>query len=252
MPKRTQNFDDPFASVTIEPLYTSEGSKSSRNAVILDPHGLHQEVGIVSDSYQLVPNAIVYEIATDVLTRTEMPFEEDSLIFDGKRFRQRWVLPDLAMQPVPGDIVNVALDVINSYDGSTQFGVMFNARRLVCSNGMILDFMLGGFKFKHFGHEEFMNELQQAAHVVQNLANRLEPVTGKLQRLVETPITREDIQRTFRDLKQPMKLQAEVFLSIEEDSLWGLYNAFTHVLTQQNTHRSDNLNRQVSRHLLAA
>lgn len=221
MPKRTRNFIDPFAPVTIVPLYTADGSQSSRNAVMIDNQGEQEEVGIVSDSYQLVPNSVVHEIATDVLTRTEMLFEENSLLFDGKRFRQRWVIPDLAIQPVPGDIVNVAMDVINSYDGSTQFGVLFNAQRLVCSNGMMLDFLLGGFRFRHFGHDGFINELQEAAQVIRNLADRLEPVTGRIQRLIETRVDREKIQRVFREIKPPVKLQADVFMAIEDDTAWG-------------------------------
>lgn len=252
MSKRNQNFNDPFASVTMVPLYTANGEQSSRNAVILDNNGQQEEVGIVSDSYQLVPNAVVHDIANDVLTRTDMAFEEDSLIFDGKKFRQRWVLPDLIMEPAPGDIVNVAMDATNSYDGSTQFGISFNARRLVCSNGMIVDFMLGGFRFKHFNHDSFMIELQEAAQVIQNLAGRLEPVTNRIQKLIEAKIDRESIQRAFADLKLPMRLQAEVFMAIEGDTAWDLYNAHTHILTRQETHRADNLNRQVSRYMLAA
>lgn len=39
-------------------------------------------------------------------------------------------------------------------------------------------------------------------------------------------------------------------MAVEEDSLWGLYNAFTSVLTKQNNHRAEGINRQVGRFLL--
>jgi hypothetical protein len=252
MPKRNMNLDDPFVPVTVVPLYTQDGSQSSRNAVMLDLHGGRQEVGIVSDSYQLVPNHVVHDIALDVLDRADMPFEDSGHIFDGKRYRQRWVLPDLTLEPRPGDIVNVALDLINSYDGSTTFGLMFNARRLVCSNGMQVDFMLGGFRFKHFGNDRFAEELQEAARRIQRIAPHLDPLQNRLRQLTRQPVERGDIQTAFRELKLPLSTQAEVFDAIEEDTGWGLLNGFTDVLTRQNTHRSETVNRQVMKYMLAA
>jgi len=234
------------------PLYTEGGAKSSRYSVILDPNGGNLEVGNVSENYQLVPNEAVHEIALDVLTRTGMNFEDAGMIFDGRRYRQCWTIPDLAVEPVPNDIVQLALHVVNSYDGSTTFGLTFNANRLVCTNGMMIDFFLGGFKFRHYGHDDFQKELEEASAAVLGLAGQLEPLTQKLQHLVETPIDRVSIQAAFKVLSLPQSLMAQVFMQIEEDTLWGFYNACTCVLSGQNTHRADNINRQVSRFLLTA
>ncbi len=252
MPRKNTQINDPFVPVTIVPLYTAEGSQSSRNAVMIDTDEGQQEVGIVSDNYQLVPNHVVHDIALDVLERADMRTDEAGFIFDGKRYRHRWILNELTVEPIPGDVVHVALDLINSYDGSTTFGLMFNARRLVCSNGMMVDFMLGGFRFKHFGSEDFTRELEQAAVKIQRIAPHLEPLQNRLTNLTQAAITRSDIQQSFRDLKLPKATQAEVFDAIEEDTAWGLLNGFTDVLTRQSTHRSENVNRQVMKYLLAA
>ncbi len=67
-----------------------------------------------------------------------------------------------------------------------------------------------------------------------------------------TPVNRGFIQDTFTTLKLPKTLQADAFMAIEDDSKWGLYNGLTDVLTRQETHHADNLNRKVTRHLLAA
>jgi len=252
MPRLNINFADPFLPVTKVPLYTGTGEQSSRHAVLLEHEGQNIEVGVVSENYQLVPNEEVHGIALDVLTRTGMAFDDAGQLFDGKHYRNRWVLPDLVTEPRVNDIVQIALDVVNSYDGSTTFGLAFNAQRLICSNGMMLDFMLAGFKFRHLGNDNFSVELDMAAGQILNLAEQLDTLTQKLQALVDQSIDRKAIQSAFVKLKLPLKLQAEIFLGIEEDTAWGFYNAATGVLTKQDTHRADNINRQVSRYLLAA
>ena len=250
MPRLNQQFDDPFLPVRKVRLFTAENQPTSRYAVMMNDNHQEIEVGNVSDGYTLESNQNVNDIALDVLTRSKLQFAEDGWIFDGKRFRNRWIMPELTVEPQVNDIIHIALDVINSYDGSTTFGLAFNARRLVCSNGMIIDFILGGFKFRHFGHDDFNRELDIAAEHIHRIAERLEPLNNRLQKMVDLPIDRKSIQTAFRNLKLSMRLQAEVFMQIEDDTAWGFYNACTDVLSRQETHRSENINRQVSRYLL--
>ena len=117
---------------------------------------------------------------------------------------------------------------------------------------MMVDFLLGGFKFRHYGNDDFATELDEATNHINGLVDQLEPLSQKLQHLIETPIDRESIQAAFSVLKLPQSLQASIFMEIAEDTAWGFYNACTGVLTKNNTHRSEGLNRQVSRYLLAA
>jgi len=116
---------------------------------------------------------------------------------------------------------------------------------------MMCDFLLGGFKFRHFDNDNFVDELDDAVDTLHNLSNKLEPLGSKIQQLIDQPTDRTVIQETFTDLKLADKLKANIFMSVEEDSGWGLYNACTHVLSQAGTHHADNINRQVSRYMLS-
>jgi hypothetical protein len=251
MPRINHQIDDPFLPVRKEQLFTSDNRPSSQYAVMLQQEDQEVEVGHVSENYQLVPNQAVHQIALDVLSRSNLGFDDAGLIFDGKRYRQRWILPDLSVEPKKNDIVQLSFDVINSYDGSTTFGLAFNAQRLVCTNGMMLDFMLGGFRFRHFGHDAFPEEMELAVSSLQNLSAQLEPLNSKLQYMIDQPVDRHYIQQAFTDLKLTDKMKANVFMEVEEDTAWGFYNACTHVLSRAGTHHADNINRQVSRYMLS-
>ncbi len=76
--------------------------------------------------------------------------------------------------------------------------------------------------------------------------------SGKLlpgmKRMVETEIDRAAIQGTFKQLELKDNLIAPVFMKIGGETEWDFYNAFTRVLSEKNTIRNDNLNRQISRH----
>jgi hypothetical protein len=251
MPKVNPTFDDPFVPVVRVPLSMPDGSRASRSAIVVDPAGEAFEAGVVSETYQLIQNETVHCVAMAVLTRAGMSYQEGGCIFDGKKYRQRWLIDGLSVQPRVGDLVRVAVDAFNSYDGSSLFGLSFNAQRLVCSNGMVIDFMLGSFKFRHFGQNNFQDELEAASASVLGLVSKLEMLTDRLQHLVNTRIDRASIQGTFKALNLSAGLQADVFMQVEEDTSWGLYNAFTNVLTKANTHRAEGINRQVGRLLMA-
>ena len=252
MPKQNSTGHlDPFREVQTVPLVTPSGQPSSRKAVVFDPMGESLQVGYVSKDYKLVPNSAVAEVAQDVLLKTGLDYEENQVMFDGKRFRQRFLLHQVGGEVRENDIVKVVVDAINSYDGSTKFGLEFNALRMVCENGMMVSFMLGGFRFKHWGDRSFDAELKSAAQQIENVGNRMHYLMPNLNELTRKRVKRADIQRIFRETDLPLTLQAKVFNSIEEDTMWGLYNACTDVFTRAESFHADNMNRQVSRYFLS-
>lgn len=237
---------NPFSPVTKIPLFTHGGQVSSRCSVVLDPEGLNEEVGVVSQDYALVPNQRVSEVAQEVLASSNLELEEGKTLFNGKRFKQTWILPEITAEAAPGDVIRITVDAFNSYNGSRTFGLAFNAQRLVCSNGMVVDFLLGGFQFRHYGKRDFDAELQQAGEAVLGLSEKVAKLGPILQRMFSAPIDRERLQEIYSELPLGQSQIAQSFLQIEQDSEWGVYNAITDVLTRQETFRAEDLNRQVS------
>lgn len=241
----------PFAPVELQPLRTANGNASSRQAVVLDPNGDAIEAGVVSSDYKLVKNDEVVQVANELLSTSGLAHEDHQTLWNGKKFRQRCLLSQTAGEVKVGDLVACTLDAINSYDGSTTFGLEFNAVRLVCSNGMMLSFLLGGFRFKHWGSQDFNVELRQAADKLARVGDRLHQVLPMLGDLARKRMKRADIQRFFRETDLPITTQAKVFNAIDEDTAWGIYNAATQLLTRQELFSAENLNRRVSQYFLS-
>jgi len=249
-----KNFSDvtPFLDVELVPLFTQGGQESSRCAVILDPSEKHIEAGVVSKDYRLVSNLEARNIALDILTKTGLPFEERTVLFDGKRYLQRWAIPDFHLEPRPGDIVRLGLEVHNSYDGSSHFSLAFVAERLTCLNGMMVDFLLGGFRFRHYGENgAFNQELDQAMDSIRRLDAQSNKLLPAMQRMIGTSLDRREMQQIFNALGLPNNYLAKIFLAIEEDTEWGLYNACTRIMTELGSFRGEVLNRQVSHYFFA-
>jgi len=241
---------DPFLPVAKVPLLTGGGDVSSRCAVVLDPEGEAREVGVVSADYALVPNRKVHDLAVEVLERSGLATEPVRTLCDGKRYQQSWRMTDVTVAAQLGDVIALTVEAFNSYNGSMNFGLAFNAQRLVCENGMTLDFLLGGFRFRHFGQRDFDRELEGAKDAILSLADKAKLLEPVLAKMVDAPITRPELQALYAKLSLGQGLIAQSFLGIEEDTEWGIYNAITDILTRQESFRAQDLNRQVSRYFM--
>ena len=237
---------DPFDKVELQPLTTENGNPTNSCAVIIDPNHLWQQVGVVSKDYKLIPNRDVIEAAEAIINETGLNFKEHTMLWNGKQFRQRYVLPDLTEEVRVGDPVSLALDIRNSYNGSMSVALEFNLLRLICENGMMVASMLGGIALRHIGDKDFGEEISRASDSINNISHRLNTVMPIFTEMTRKSIDREFIQQFFRDSDLGMTTQSKVFDAIEEDNQWGLYNAATDVLTKQGTFHSEQQNRKIT------
>ncbi len=239
---------DPFADVELQQLVTTEGSQTNRCAVIID----RQQAGVVSNDYKLIPNKAVIEAAEDIINETGLQFTEHHQLWNGKQFRQRFILPDFSEEVRVGDAVSVALDVRNSYDGSMAVALEFNLLRLVCTNGLMVSSMLGGITLRHIGEKDFQQEIMKASESIKNIGQRLNTILPIFADMTKKKIKRSDIQQFFRDSDLGMNTQSKVFDCITEDNQWGLYNAVTDVLTEKGTFHAESQNKKVTDYFLTS
>ena len=248
---RTQSVNvSPFAPVELQPLLTADGDKTNRCAVILDPDGIREQVGVVSNDYKLISNRAVIDAAEEIIRNTDLQFKDHHTMWNGKQFRRRYILPDLVREVQVGDVVALALDIRNSFNGSLTVGIAFNMLRLECENGLICCSLLGGFALKHLGDKNFETELNLASESILNLGQRLDNILPVFSEMTRKGMDRADIQQFFRKTDLPMSSRAKIFDSIVDDSQWAVYNSATELFTQADTFHAENMNRKVSDYFL--
>lgn len=237
---------NPYAPVELQALVTTNGNETNRCAVVIE----QQQVGVVSNDYKLVTNRTVIEAAEDIIRETGLQFTEHNQLWNGKQFRQRYILPDLTEEVRVGDPVSIALDIRNSYDGSMSVAIEFNLLRLVCENGLMVSSMLGGITLRHIGDKDFQQEIGQACNRIKNIGQRLHTILPIFGEMTRKKIKRADIQQFFRDSDLGMTTQSRVFDAIAEDNQWGLYNATTEVLTSKGSFHAESQNRKITDYFL--
>ena len=233
----TQTFD-PYAPIEKAPLYARDAMRSRGTSVRLadaDAPTGWREVGVVSPSYLLVPNAEVRDMAQDVADASGLHWAEDRTFFDGKRFVYGLVAdPETVYAEVaPGDVLGVGLMFENSYDGSRKLGASLYVQRLVCANGMLAPEHLARVRFTHSrGSSGWRSELARTMAMLGAAPDRLRSVARLCARLARHRIGTPELAaiRTGPLSPLPVTLWGKVvdrYLGDEDPTAWGLLNAAT-------------------------
>ena len=231
---------DPYAPIEKAPLFARDAMKSRGYSVRLaDPDAPvgWREVGVVSPSYLLVPNAEVREMAADVAEASGVPWAEDRVFFDGRRFAYGLVAdPETVYAEVTvGDVLGIGLLFENSYDGSRRLGASLYVHRLACANGMLAPTRLARIRFKHSrGSASWRSEVASTLAVLGAAPERLSQFASLCGRLARhrlgTPELAAIREQALAGL--PVSLWGRVvdrYLAAEEPTGWGLLNAATAV-----------------------
>lgn len=106
--------------------------------------------------YTLIENADVYARVdsaireSDVLDTEGMRIE-DSISYEGGRAIRSYIFPEHKISIGRGrrDVTNLRLNVINSYDGSTNLRINMGGYRIVCANGMVVGTDVSNYVARH-------------------------------------------------------------------------------------------------------
>jgi phage/plasmid-like protein (TIGR03299 family) len=123
-------------NVTLEPMYLKVGGKEIksrfRRAVIRDIDGA--ELGTVGEGYHAVQNSAAFEILQPACEEFGVTIESAGAIKGGARVWMLAKLPEVTMQPVPGDDVRGYFLIMTGHDGTLSHHSMPTPIRVVCKN----------------------------------------------------------------------------------------------------------------------
>lgn len=231
---------DPYAPIEKRRLLAYDGMRSAGHTVRMEdpdaPSGW-RECGVVSESYLLVENAAVRDLAAEVAGRSGLGFEVERTFFDGKRYGLYMAATERGLVEVSvGDALGVGLAFTNSYDGSQKLSAALYVHRLACRNGMIVPDLLGRVAVRHDP-----SGVHWEAEVARTLAV-VEQAPAGLARFAQAARALSSMRLTASRLRElrmealpalPVTLWGQAvdrLLGHEELSGWGLLNAATNVL----------------------
>jgi len=228
----------PYAEVWTQPLQVAGVDVPQLAVMAEDEEGKTSFIASHSTGYRLVANQLVHQVITDLLTRNDQHYNHHTTVWNGKKLIERFFLPDVFIGD--DDKVSLGIEGLNSYDGSTQFGVRFFMHRLVCTNGLYLDDALGSFMFRHInGDFDLADATQELTRGIQEFFN-LAPYVTQMKQL---PIDLDTVLEWHNKLvagtpKWPVSKTGLVVQALSDGSkknMWDLLNAFTSVTSHNMT-----------------
>ena len=236
----------PYGEIRKVPL-DYQGIKSTAYAVqrqeIKDEMLKWKECVVVGSNYLLVPNSEVRDLANEIATESQLTWEPMKTFFNGKQFAYFMQCKSDTTEIAKDDDIALGMAFWNSYDGSTALQFRTFLVRLVCTNGMITKDFMNLMKFKHNKTSEgYEKQIINAAKVVDNCGEDIETVAKRMRRMVETPVSLNDLavlrNSTLGHL--PVTLWGKIsthFLNKESSkildndvTMWDFYNACTDIL----------------------
>lgn len=194
-------------------------------------------LAVVSDRYNIVKHADVVDYFEGALNSIGGNFLNREIVthlpFNGARMHRVYTFPDISFEMgndhVTGDvdIINLTLELMNSYDGTTKVGFKYGAYRLVCTNGLIVGERFRTLMKKHFSSFDIYEIVDQVAEAFEVFERNTE--IWKEWR--NTPIL--DAENFLEKSKAPKKVIKAILerYTLEEQNKWGLFQATTYVIS---------------------
>ena len=238
---RTKGGTSPFVPIVKTPTFAENSGNLTGYAVeIEDPDSTtgYRHLGNVSAGYLLLPNDEVRALALEVAVRSGLPFKESRIFWDGARFAH--VVDFLETEEVaPGDGVGLSLVTRSSYDKSWRYECALMGKRFVCDNGALSGEFFARVAFRHVSAGEYeggawKDVVREGLALVDRAPDDLHRFAAGLRALRSAAMTDRRLREAwalFPTMGDSIKGQVvSRYVEHEEPTLFGLFNAGTHVL----------------------
>jgi hypothetical protein len=207
-------------------------------------------LGIHGRSYKVVPNEPLFRGFDEALRASGLNLSglviEDHVNYGGRRVIRNYRFPAITTEPRIGDIVELRVSVINSFDCANAFSAQVGGMRLWCLNGAV---SLQGGASVYGRHTSGFDNARALAKINEAVGRYL---TASLdwsewsQREI-TPLEAQTALKSFPDPNPRLLQRLEQAWATESDhagnTVWALYNATTRWATHTAVRESSEGNR---------
>lgn len=219
--------------VELQPLFTAQGQRSTRKAVVRTDTG--EIVSDVSNRYQLVTHKELFNKVKpliDTFGEGKASCHSSGL---GSKLLWQYDFKDISGDVKVGDNVGFRVMLDNSYDTKSSFGIAIHGLRLKCLNGMAFP---GGQSIQcRYGHTGQLRDERGNLNIdlpkPDELVNLFRQGIARSANLAKLDMTMGDLE-LMRDRAIVDRIVPEKFVAtspLEEVTAWGLYNQITHHIT---------------------
>ncbi|MFW5895752.1 MAG: DUF932 domain-containing protein [archaeon] len=102
--------------------------------------GKKKLLNVCSDRYELVPNSEIFPKIRNILNEGGLEFSEKYESFNDARFYADYIIESdhVKIGQSENDIIKPKISIRHSYNGMTQYAIIFGYYRMVCSNGLVV------------------------------------------------------------------------------------------------------------------
>lgn len=209
----------------------------NRMACVAEDTG--EVLGLVSKKYKLIQNRTLYEVMESLGSQLGLKLSQINVCKNRSLTSFQYSFGETHQAVVEGssvnnDVIQFGVEVLNAFDrlgGLPASCIRFNARRLVCLNGMTLLKEFARISFKDL--PEF-----NSTHVATVLNNRVEQVMQQVNtwqewsRFTPSRLKVSEFVGTRFNKKSALML-VNRYDDGADKSLWGLYNLITAFITHE-------------------
>jgi len=248
---------DPYAPIKIDTPRFDDGTLSDRKSIRVysKEEDKWLSVGNVTETYKIVENRDLKDFMDRILAEVAPTWEQKEVTFNGKVYRQRYLLPNQMFDASvigPGHVrinepVGLGIDLVNSYDCTRRYSIGFNAQVMVCSNTLIVTHQLGQLALKHVDDYKELDELfESVAGMIKIAARKLEErILPNISAMAERTINTTYMKNLITSLDIPDSLFVNALRNAQGNSEWDLCQGFTAVMREENNIRHDDLNKKL-------
>ena len=204
-----------------------------------------QVLSCMTDEYRLVTNEELMSVADPLIKENGGTLREVAVLNDGRRSVWKYRFTKTKIELGKNDVVNPEVIIENSYDGSTEIRAISGAFRVVCSNGMVVGFVLSKTTNRHSIWNTNIDKMPEIIGDVVRLTNEF--LVESLPALKDTKFRRRDLTEVIKLLPTYAMEPFVQYLSAHKPkNYWDILNACTFITTHHMrrdryaTHRLEN------------
>jgi len=177
------------------PLYEHEGYENMPSGYqYIMRNDTCEIISCMTDDYVLVPNERLMDVAIPTLDKLNARLME-ATVFNNARTLYTFTFPDIKIDIDENDLVNPQIIIKNSYDGTVGVNLLAGAFRIVCSNGLVIGFVVGEINTKHLIYNKNIEHLEEIIDISLFKINNI--IEKDVKKLVEkAPVKPEHLVKT--------------------------------------------------------